>query len=473
MGNNQSVQIAAEALVASTKEQINRKVDDYIQFIKNTSVEIDLEIEDLANELAVLTTAFKESLEMKAVTPGEYDRLTSDVESYVNAQKHSIRRLFAHLEEAGDIFEDMATSICYDSDEDENDEDDEDEDEEGAEDDDEDSIHDSEVESSEGDAQGLPYVTSEGDEGDDDDDVDGDESESNTGGDGSDGDDSEGSDSSYDSFEEEVGDEDVLHYCRFAANDTAAAYEKEMRDIKLPESLLSQRLNMLNQMMYEAAEGSVAGAVQELVENVRLAALDDIDNIICLGMAQDIFSTNDGSLIREVLREVIATGAIARQALDDLPFSRREEIENAKDDIINCVEAQIRDVQLKVSDKPDVLEHLMDLDIDEYGDDYLDEALADIDDVQQQEEEEEEEEEEEKEQPRVEEIEEPKPVKGKSKAGKKEPAAKKDAAPKPSPKKEVVPEPTQEKEEVKTKGSKRKSAEAVPEPKARATRARK
>lgn len=447
MGNQQSI-TAAEALCASTKESVNRAVDDYVAFIQHTSVEIDDDIEDLGNELAVLTTAFKESSILKNVGVTDYDRLVADVEGHVNGQKHSLRRLFAHLQESFDIFEDMASAIAYDSDVDEDDE----------------SLNDDEAETaSDEDEEGednLLYAETDDEDSDD-------EEEEEEGEEGEKGSDDENtSETSFESYEEEVGDDDVLQLCRFAASDMTAAYEDEMREINLPEAILSKRLAMLSEMAYGAAECAVQDAVCELVENVRVAALEDIDNVLCMGMGQGVFFNPNGEDVRDMLREIIAVGAIARQSLEDLPFSRRDDIENAQEDIVNCVEGQIRDTQLRLSDKPEVLEFLMDLDIDDYGDDYIDGQDGDDDNGEtssdDEDEEEEESSDEEEEEPRVVEIEAPK-HKGRA-------APKKDV----TPAKKVVTKPVAVKVEKAAPANKKRKASPVKvSPVKRATRARK
>ncbi len=357
MGNQQSI-IAAEAHCASSKEQVNRAVDDFVAFIQHTGVEIDEDIEDLGNELAVLSAAFKESAIIKGCGVEDHDRLVAEVEKHINGQKHSIRKLFAYLQESADIFEDMASTIVYDSESDEDSDDNDDDDDE--------SIDDAIAESDEEDVDELLYASSN----------DGEDSE-NAEDEDKKVDDAieEGSETSFESYEEDVGDDDVLQLCRFAASDMVSAYEDELKEINLPESIISKRVTMLREMVYTAAECAVQDAVTTLVDSVRVAALEDIDTILCLAMGQGVFANADGEALREMLCEIIAVGAVARQTLEDLPFTRRDEIYDSQECIINCVEGHIRDTQLKVSDKPDVLEYLMDLDIDDYGDDYSDDEI--------------------------------------------------------------------------------------------------
>jgi hypothetical protein len=440
MGNQQST-IAAESLCAVTKQQINSKVDEYLSFIKNTSVEIDEDIEDLSNELAVIVTTFKESTTMKSVSPSEYDNLVADVERHTNNHKHSLRRMFTCLGEAFDIFEDMASTIGEDSDDDDDSEDSEDS--EGDSEDEDESINDDEV----GSIDSHPVLEAETSDS---------ESEHDSNGSNSDDD----SDSSFEEYEEDISDDDVLQLCRFAACDLAASYQDEMTEMGLDEKILSERMSVLREMSYSAAECAVADAVKDLVEYVRGSALEDVDDILSMGIASGTFASNNGQDIREILSEAIAIGAVARQTLEDLPFSRRDEIEMAQEDIVLFVEDKIRQVQMSFADNDDVIECLMDLDIDDYGDDYLEDDDASEDSENDGESSDEDQ--------RVEVIEEPKV------ASPKKTAPKKAAPKKTAPKKAISEEkPAESPKKAPTKNAKRKAV-AQPEEEAptRATRSR-
>ena len=179
-----------------------------------------------------------------------------------------------------------------------------------------------------------------------------------------------------------------------------------------------------------------------------------------MGIASGTFASNNGQDIREILSEAIAIGAVARQTLEDLPFSRRDEIEMAQEDIVLFVEDKIRQVQMSFADNDDVIECLMDLDIDDYGDDYLEDDDASEDSENDGESSDEDQ--------RVEVIEEPKV------ASPKKTAPKKAAPKKTAPKKAISEEkPAESPKKAPTKNAKRKAV-AQPEEEAptRATRSR-
>jgi len=132
-------------------------------------------------------------------------------------------------------------------------------------------------------------------------------------------------------------------------------------------------------MLYKAAEAHVADAVSFFVSSYRNAALEDIDNLLCLGMTSGALSSEDPEDVRSCLRNIITVNAVARHALDDLPFTQREAIDAAGTEIAERVHEVIRRVQLLNIDRPRVLEMLMDLDLDDFGSD-SDEDLDDVDD---------------------------------------------------------------------------------------------
>ena len=72
---------------------------------------VDEDIEDLANEIAVICAGYRESDEVRALPKHEHERLVGDVEEYANKQKHSIRRLLTSLRESHQVFDGFVISL--------------------------------------------------------------------------------------------------------------------------------------------------------------------------------------------------------------------------------------------------------------------------------------------------------------------------------------------------------------------------
>ena len=381
MGNSQSVE-AAESAAAEAKVRLDECVTNYLEYLEVTSTQIDTEIEDLSMEIATVTTQFKVSNMLKALPADKALLLQEDVEKYANLHKFSIRRLFGVLEEGYDTFEDMCYAITLPDDDDdedmihwddyepsEGDEEDEDEDENGdeqecdEEDEDEDENGDEQEEE-----QSLP---SEDDEDDDDYNTAAAEEElaAELNSDDEEEDESEDEEDSndYEDYQEVVTDEEVLYTARIACKELLDQYSSEMNSIGLPTDLLATRHALLRRMLYKAAEAHVADAVSLFVSSYRRAALEDIDNLLCLGMTSGSLSSEDPEEVRAALRNIISVNAVARQALEDLPFTQREAIEVAAAEIQETTQDVIRRVQLLNVERPRVLEMLMDLDMDDFG----------------------------------------------------------------------------------------------------------
>jgi len=148
-----------------------------------------------------------------------------------------------------------------------------------------------------------------------------------------------------------VTDEEVLYSARIACKHYLKEYADEMADIKLPADLVKERAALLRRMLYRAAENIVSEAVDYYVDNYRNAALEDIDNLLCLGMTSGSLSSEDPEDVRTAVKNIITVNAVSRQALEDLPFTQRESIVAAQADIEAAVLDLIRKVQLQNIDR--------------------------------------------------------------------------------------------------------------------------
>ena len=315
---------------------------------------IDEDIEDLANEIAVMCAGYRESDEVRALPPQEHDRLVGDVEQYANKQKHSIRRLLTSLRESHQVFDEIAAAIAIDDGE-EDDDDDEDDDENNSD-------------------EEMDKIASEDDEdiddeaafGEDEDDEDyrtvdalADEEK---------GDDDEENDFDLDELEEMLTDEECLHAARFEATGILATYEKEMNDIDLPQDTLESRLGSLRRMMFHSADVIVDMAVERFVQSYFAAAMTDIHVRLMETIDDADLASASAEDIASAISEIITVGVVARQALLDLPFTRRDSIENTCSNIEGEIKDIIRHVQMVNSHRPEIADALNDLDINGFYD---------------------------------------------------------------------------------------------------------
>ena len=180
----------------------------------------------MACEIAVLLSGFRECEEVKALSKEEADRLISDVEQHANREKHSVRRLFSSLNEAYEVFNEIAGSIRIEGNDDDSDIEvqhetgETDESDDGIATEDDEDIDDEEAFGDDEDDEDYRTVDALADEEDEDEDED-DEKTAN--------------DFELDDYEEMLTDEECLHAARFEATGILAAYESEMNAVNLPQ----------------------------------------------------------------------------------------------------------------------------------------------------------------------------------------------------------------------------------------------
>jgi hypothetical protein len=273
---------AAKGRADEAKAAIDDVVSNYLEFLESTSALIDEDIEDLGGEIAMITTQFRVSDELKAVSVAEAAGLQEDVEKYANQHKFAARRVFGILSSAYDSFEDLSYAITQPDDDDEDlhdDYDDEDDDEEDEEDDDEEEGELPDEDDEDDDDYNTQTAEDElAAELDDEDDEDDEEEE-----------DEDAID--FEEFDDDlVTDEEVLYMARIQSKTFLEDFRKEMNDVGVPQHIITAREGLLRRLMFRAAENMVSDAVEFFVASYRNAALEDIDNLLCLGMTSGSLS---------------------------------------------------------------------------------------------------------------------------------------------------------------------------------------
>jgi len=183
--------------------------------------------------------------------------------------------------------------------------------------------------------------------------------------------------------EDMQSDHDVLQEMRKLSMKLIDDYIKDLHDISFPPYLVAFYIASLRRMLYKGCDAILKEAISDYLRDCRDTALEEIDNIYCLGMTQGSFDGTSVDACRETLQLMILLNAEMREALFDLPFSH-ELIEKVQEDIQEHVQQIIRQVQLQFADRPEFLESIMDLDVEDDtddfdGDDEFDEEI-DIDD---------------------------------------------------------------------------------------------
>ena len=181
-------------------------------------------------------------------------------------------------------------------------------------------------------------------------------------------------------------DEECLHAARFEATGILANYEKEMNDIDLPQDTLDSRLASLRRMMFLSADVIVDMAVERFVHSYFAAAMTDIHVRLMETIDDADLSSASAEDIANAISEIISVGVVARQALYDLPFVRRDSIENTCDSIEGEIKDIIRHVQMVNSHRPEIADALNDLDINGFYDSSDDSEDEDEDEEYEEEE---------------------------------------------------------------------------------------
>jgi len=180
--------------------------------------------------------------------------------------------------------------------------------------------------------------------------------------------------------EDMQSDHDVLQEMRKLSMKLIDDYIKDLYDISFPPYLVAFYIASLRRMLYKGCDAILKEAISDYLRDCRDTALEEIDNIYCLGMTQGSFDGTNVEACRETLQLMILLNSEMREALFDLPFSH-ELIEKVQEDIQEHVQQIIRQVQLQFADRLDFLESIMDLDVEDDIDDFEDDEFDEENDI--------------------------------------------------------------------------------------------
>jgi len=166
-----------------------------------------------------------------------------------------------------------------------------------------------------------------------------------------------------------VSDHDLLLEMRKLSMKLIDDYIKDLHDISFPPYLVAFYIASLRRMLYKGCDSILKEAIMDYLTDCRDTALEEIDNLYCIGMTQGSFDGSSVEACRETLQLMILINSEMRDALYDLPFSH-ELIDDVQEDIQEHVQLIIRQVQLQFADQPEFLEAIMDLDVLDDTDDF-------------------------------------------------------------------------------------------------------
>jgi hypothetical protein len=166
-----------------------------------------------------------------------------------------------------------------------------------------------------------------------------------------------------------VSDHDLLLDMRKLSMKLIDDYIKDLHDISFPPYLVAFYIKSLRRLLLLGCDSILKEAIMDYLTDCKDTALEEIDNLYCIGMTQGSFDGSSVEACRETLQLMILINSEMRDALYDLPFSH-ELIDDVQEDIQEHVQLIIRQVQLQFADQPDFLEAIMDLDVLDDTDDF-------------------------------------------------------------------------------------------------------
>lgn len=158
-------------------------------------------------------------------------------------------------------------------------------------------------------------------------------------------------------------DEVCMNEIRITIEKLLENYEKELEDLDLPESMKLKRCEELQRLLFKLGETTITEAVNDFIYELKDAAIEEIDNDLTQDMLSGDFS--NAEYVKATLQHIIIKSTITRDSLDQLPFSRRIELETAQDEIAAHVDQLIRRIQLNYVHSPEELAIVMNLHLPE------------------------------------------------------------------------------------------------------------
>jgi hypothetical protein len=139
-----------------------------------------------------------------------------------------------------------------------------------------------------------------------------------------------------------------------------SSYAAELSELDLlPRHQKIKRIDELQRLLFKVGEATVSEAISSFISELKDAAIEEIDNDLTQDMLSGDFSQIE--FVQATLQHLIVKATVTRRSLEQLPFSRRYEIEVAQEEIATHVDQLIRRIQLNYVHSPEELAVVMNL----------------------------------------------------------------------------------------------------------------
>jgi hypothetical protein len=158
-------------------------------------------------------------------------------------------------------------------------------------------------------------------------------------------------------------DEVCMTQIRLTIESLILNYANELAELDLTDDLKLKRCSELERLLFKLGESTVSEAVNDFIYELKDAAIEEIDNDLTQDMLSGDFSNPE--FVKATLQHIIIKSSITRESLEQLPFSRRIELETAQEEIAAHVDQLIRRIQLNYIHSPEELAIVMNLQLPE------------------------------------------------------------------------------------------------------------
>jgi hypothetical protein len=158
-------------------------------------------------------------------------------------------------------------------------------------------------------------------------------------------------------------DEVCMNEIRLTIESLLQSYANELDELDLTEEIKNKRCSELERLLFKLGESTVSEAVNDFIYELKDAAIEEIDNDLTQDMLSGDFSNPE--FVKATLQHIIIKSSITRDSLEQLPFSRRIELETAQEEIAAHVDQLIRRIQLNYIHSPEELAVVMNLQLPE------------------------------------------------------------------------------------------------------------
>ena len=161
-----------------------------------------------------------------------------------------------------------------------------------------------------------------------------------------------------------ISDDELLHQTRPYITKALEQYCEEMKEVSLSDDIIESRKKSLKVRLYKLADEVVSEAIEEFISDCKEACLEELDNMLCIGITTDALNGASIDSTRSLLKGIINVYKHARELMDEFPFnSKLDVIANAQREVANAVTDLMRRIQMTFIHNPTFLDQIMDFDV--------------------------------------------------------------------------------------------------------------